>query len=374
MILRRVLTLAVTCAAGLSVASCGSDYPLGPAQEAAAENASSSLSGTITGAGSSAQGPAMNAWQAEFATIHPDVRVQYSPDGSGAGRGALLAGAVDFAGSDASVNEDELEESRKVCGPDGAFNIPAYVAPISIAFNLPGIEELNLDAATIAGIFRGEVTRWDDPAITGQNGDIELPDLPITPVSHSDDSGTTENFSDYLHAVVPDIWTDEADGTFPSGLAGENAKGNAGVVSTVSGTEGAVTYADDSAVGPPLGKANLLVGDEYVAVSPEAAAAAVDVAEPVEGRAEFDIALNLDRKTTAPGAYPLVLVSYHIYCSTYGDEETANLVRTFGTFVVSEEGQQAAAEAVGSAPISASLSKRAAEAISTIGVESQAGA
>nr|WP_245702791.1 phosphate ABC transporter substrate-binding protein PstS [Arthrobacter subterraneus] len=367
--LRRVLTLAVTCAAGLSVASCGSDYPLGPAQEAAAENASSSLSGTITGAGSSAQGPAMNAWQAEFATIHPDVRVQYSPDGSGAGRGALLAGAVDFAGSDASLNEDELEESRKVCGPDGAFNIPAYVAPISIAFNLPGIEELNLDAATIAGIFRGEVTRWDDPAIAGQNEDIELPDLPITPVSRSDDSGTTENFTDYLHAVVPDIWTDEADGTFPSGLAGENAKGNAGVVSTVSGTEGAVTYADDSAVGPPLGKANLLVGDEYVAVSPEAAAAAVDVAEPVEGRAEFDIALNLDRKTTAPGAYPLVLVSYHVYCSTYGDEETANLVRTFGTFVVSEEGQQAAAEAVGSAPISASLSKRAAEAISTIDVE-----
>lgn len=369
MIFRRALTLALSCAAGITVASCGSDYPLGSEQEAAAQNASSNLSGTITGAGSSAQGPAMNAWQSEFATIHPDVRVQYSPDGSGAGRGALLAGAVDFAGSDAYLSEEELEESREVCGPEGAFNIPAYVAPISIAFNLPGIEELNLDAETIARIFHGEVTSWNDPAIAGQNEGVNLPDTPITPVSRSDDSGTTENFTDYLHSVVPDVWTNEADGTFPSGLAGENAKGNAGVVSTVSGTEGAVTYADDSAVGPPLGRAKLLVGDEYVPVSPEAAAAAVDVAEPVEGRAEFDIALNLDRKTTAAGAYPLVLVSYHIFCATYEDEETANLIKTFGSFVVSDEGQQAAAEAAGSAPISENLSKRATEAINTISVE-----
>lgn len=368
MISRRVPSAVLTCAAALTLVSCGSDYPLGSEQEAAAQNADSTLSGTITGAGSSAQGPAMNAWQSEFATLHPDVRVQYSPDGSGAGRGALLAGAVDFAGSDAYLSEEEREESREVCGPDGAFNIPAYVAPISIAFNLPGIEELNLDAETIARIFRGEISRWNDPAIAGQNEDVDLPDIPVTPISRSDDSGTTENFTDYLHSVVPDVWTEEADGTFPSGLAGENAKGNAGVVSTVSGTEGAVTYADDSAVGPPIGKAKLLVGNEYVAVSPEAAAAAVDVAEPVEGRAEFDIALNLDRETTAPGAYPLVLVSYHIFCTTYENEESADLARTFGTFVVSEEGQEAAADAAGSAPISPSLSERASEAIETISV------
>ena len=75
-----------------------------------------------------------------------------------------------------------------------------------------------------------------------------------------------------------------------------------------------MTYADDSAVGPPLGRANLLVGDEYVTVSTEAAAAALDIATPVDGRAENDIALNLDRTTTEAGVYPLILVSYHIYC------------------------------------------------------------
>ncbi|WP_028279957.1 phosphate ABC transporter substrate-binding protein PstS [Arthrobacter sp. H5] len=360
--------IALISLSALALTACGSDYPLGSEQEAAAQNATSTLDGSITGAGSSAQGPAMNAWRADFAAIHPRAQIQYSPDGSGAGRGALLAGAVDFAGSDAYLSDEELEESRSVCGPEGAFNIPAYVAPISIAFNLPGIEELNLDAETIARIFRGEIARWNDPAIAQQNDGVDLPDTRIAPVSRSDDSGTTENFTDYLHAVVPEVWTDEADGTFPGDLAGENAKGNAGVVSTVSGTVGAVTYADDSAVGPPLGRARLLVGDEYVTVSAEAAAIAVDAASPVDGRADFDIALDLDRTTTEPGAYPLVLVSYHVFCSTYEDEATATLVKAFGTFVVSEEGQEAAAAAAGSAPISASLSVRSTDAIETISV------
>lgn len=366
---RHPLFIALCCIGSLFLTSCGSDYPLGPKQEAAAAGSTSQLSGTITGSGSSAQGSAMNAWQSEFAALHPRVRVQYSPDGSGAGRGALLAGAVDFAGSDAYLSDEELEESREVCGPDGAFNIPAYVAPISIAFNLPGIDELNLDAETIARIFRGELERWDDPVIASQNEGVDLPDTPIAPITRSDDSGTTENFTDYLHAVVPETWPEEPDGTFPSGLSGENAKGNAGVVSTVSGTEGAVTYADDSAVGPPLGRAKLKVGDEYVGVSPAAAAAAVDAAQPVEGRAEFDTALDLDRTTTAPGAYPLVLVSYHVFCARYEDEETAEVIRTFGSFVVSREGQEAAAEAAGSAPLSESLSNRAAEAISSIAAQ-----
>lgn len=366
----RSVAVLSTAVLALTVTACGSDYPLGPEQEAAALNASSDLSGAITGSGSSAQGPAMDVWKADFGALNPQAQVQYSPDGSGAGRGAFLAGAVDFAGSDAYLSDEELEQSREVCGPDGAFNIPAYVSPISIAFNLPGITELNLDAETIARIFRGEITQWNDPAIAEQNDGVNLPDIRIAPVSRADDSGTTENFTDYLHAVVPEVWTDEPSGTWPGSLEGENAKGNSGVVSTVSSTEGAITYADDSAVGPPLGRANLLVGDTYVPVSAEAAAAAVDIASPVEGREDFDIALELDRTTTEPGVYPLILISYHIYCTTYEDASTAEVVKAFGSYAVSPEGQQAAADAAKSAPISERLSQRATEAIDTITVTS----
>lgn len=365
--MRKRVTLSLSLAVVLGLTACGSDYPLGAEQEAAAQRGDTSLQGAVTGAGSLAQGPAMDAWRSGFATIYPRAQVQYSPDGSGAGRGALLAGAVGFAGSDAYLSEEEVAESTEVCGPGGAFNIPAYVSPISVAFNLPGIPELNLDAETIARIFRGDITMWNDPAIATQN-DVDLPAVPISAVSRSDDSGTTENFTDYLHAVVPEIWADEADGTWPSNFDNENAKGNSGVVSTVAGTVGAVTYADDSAVGDPLGRVALKVGDAYVPVSSEAAAAAVDLATRVPGREDYDIALDLDRTTSAPDVYPLVLVSYHVYCARYENEATAAVVQAFGTYAISAEGQAEAADAAKSSPISAELSRQATDAISTIEV------
>lgn len=368
-----MLSLRIRSVAALSIgvmavtlSGCGSDYPLGAEQRRAAENADSDLTGQLTGAGSSAQRAAMETWTSSFTTIHPRTQVRYSPDGSGAGRAALLANAVDFAGSDAYLEEERFEESTQVCGPNGAFNIPAYVSPISVAFNLPGVKSLRMDANTIAGIFRGNITAWNASEIAEQNPNIKLPILRIAPVNRSDDSGTTENFTDYLHEVAPAAWPQQPDGTWPAALSGENAKGNAGVVSTVAQTKGAITYADDSAVGDGLGTVALKVGDHYVPVSAEAAAQAVDEAEQVEGRAAYDLALDLDRKTTTAGAYPLVLVSYHIYCSSYPDAETAELARIFGTYVVSDEGQQAAADAAKSAPISASLSRRAMRALEQI--------
>jgi len=358
---------AVSCAAVvLMVGACGSDYPLGEEQRRAAEENSSDLSGAITGVGSSAQSAAMSTWISSFGSLNPDAEIQYSPAGSGAGRTAFLAGGVAFAGSDAYLDDEEMEDARAVCGPGGAMNIPAYISPITLAFNLPGIKEVNLDPETVARIFRGDVTTWRDPAIVALNEGTELPDLRLTAVHRSDDSGTTENFTEYLHATVPDVWTDEEDGSWPGGLGGENAQGNAGVMSTVTRTEGSIAYVDDSVAGKTAGKAKLKVGEDFVAVSPEAAALAVDAARPVEGRGEHDAALKLDRKTTVPGAYPLVLVSYQIYCTSYADAETVELVKAFGQYAVSGEGQQLAADSVGSAPMPEALAERSMAALESI--------
>ena len=89
------------------------------------------------------------------------------------------------------------------CGPEGALNIPVYISPIAVAFNLPGITELKLDATTVAKIFRGEIANWNDPAIAALNPGVSLPDLKVTPVNRSDDSGTTTNFTEYLAAAAP---------------------------------------------------------------------------------------------------------------------------------------------------------------------------
>ena len=296
--------------------------------------------------------------------------MQYSPDGSGAGRKALLDGSAQFGGSDAYLKDDEYASSTTQCGPDGALNIPVYISPIAVAFNLPDIKELNLDAATVAKIFRGEIATWNDPAIAALNPDATLPDLKVTPVNRSDDSGTTSNFTDYLAAAAPEVWTDKPAGIWPATLQGENAKGTSGVVKTVTDTPGAVTYADDSAVSGKLGVAQIKVGETFTKISAEAAAKAVDAGKPVEGRNANDLSIKLDRTTTIEGAYPIVLVSFHILCSSYDKQETVDLVKAFENYVVSEAGQTAAADAAKSAPLSKDLQDKALKSIESIKVKS----
>ncbi|MEE1622094.1 phosphate ABC transporter substrate-binding protein PstS [Zafaria sp. Z1313] len=363
----------VLSVAALALTACGSDNATGaPATTPAAggsEAPVSAVTGTLTGVGASAQNAAMDAWKVGFSAAHSGASVQYSPDGSGAGRKAFLAGAAQFAGSDASLKDDEYEEAKQVCGPDGAFNIPAYISPIAVAYNLEGVDELKLDAETIAKIFKQEITTWNDPAIAAHNEGVELPDTAITVVHRNDESGTTENFTEYLEQAAGDAWGFEASGEWPSDIQAENAKGTSGVVSTASSTAGAITYADASAVGN-LGTVSVKVGEDYTKLSSEAAAKAVEAATPVEGRADIDMSLVLDRNTSESGAYPIVLVSYHIYCTSYKDQATVDLVKAFGEYIVSEQGQQDAAESAGSAALSETLREKAIAAIETITVAS----
>ncbi len=356
---------AVLTIGALALTACGSDNATGEATSGETSAAGAGVSGTLTGIGASSQQAAMTAWQNGFQGANPEAQVQYSPDGSGAGREAFTAGGADFAGTDAYLDEEEYEASKEVCGPDGGFHIPAYISPIAVAFNLPGLDTVNMDGETIAQVFTGEITTWNDPAIAEQNPDAELPDTPITVVHRNDESGTTENFQEYLAAAAPEVWTAEVSGNWPSQWASENNKGTAGVVSSTSSTEGAITYADASAIGD-LGTVAVGVGEEYVEYSSEAAAKAVETSTPVEGRAEYDMAMDLERDTTESGSYPIVLVSYHLFCSQYDSQETADLAKAFGEYVISEEGQQAAADSAGSAPMSENLRTSAQEALGNI--------
>nr|WP_041582815.1 phosphate ABC transporter substrate-binding protein PstS [Xylanimonas cellulosilytica] len=367
-------------ALALALAGCGSDDPTGsgndtsetPTEGAATADAAAAvdaaaISGEFSGAGASSQESAMEAWIAGFQTTNPDVTINYDPAGSGAGRGQFLAGGVAWAGSDAVLKDEEIETSRTVCGPDGAISLPVYVSPIAVAFNLPGIDSLNLAPATIAGIFTGAITTWDAPEIAADNPGVELPATEITAVHRSDDSGTTENFTDYLAATASEVWTFEPDGVFPV-EGGDSAEGSSGVIGVVRQTEGAVTYVDASKVGEGIGTAAVKVGEEWVAFTPEAAAAAVDASPLVEGRHANDLAFELDRTTTDPSAYPLVLISYAIACQNYSDEATGDFVKAFLGFIASAPGQEAAAQAAGSAPISGDLESKVQAAIAAITV------
>ena len=361
----RAIPLGVALAGSLVLTACGAanEAPSGGGGSSEA-GSGEHLSGSLDGAGSSAQQAAMQGWIAGFNEAHPDVTVNYDPVGSGGGREQFLAGGVDFAGTDAALDEEELAQAEERCGESGVFEIPGYISPIAVIYNLEGVDELNLSPETVAGIFAQEITRWNDPAIAEDNPDVELPDTPITPVNRSDESGTTENFTEYLAAAAPEVWTFEPDGNWPV-EGGEAAQGTSGVVSAVGAGNGTIGYADLSQAGD-LGVANIGVGDEFVTPSPEAAAAVVDASENLEGRGEYDFAIELARDTAESGAYPIVLVSYQVGCIQYEDQETADLVKGFLGYLISEEGQQASAESAGSAPISESLREQGQGAVDAI--------
>lgn len=354
---------AVIAAVGATLlASCAANEG-GSSDSGDDTGSTSTLSGTISGVGASSTGAAQEAWRAAFQTANPDVTVDYDPAGSSAGREQFIAGGSDFGGSDSPLSEEELAGEFAACAPEGSpIDVPIYVSPIAIIFNLDGVDELNLDAATAAAIFKGDITNWNDPAIAALNEGATLPDQAITAVHRADGSGTTKNFAEWLSANAPEVWDAEAEDEFPY-QAGEGATGTSGVVDAVAGGSGTIGYADASRAGD-LGVAAIKVGEEFVNYSPEAAAAVVDASPLLEGdRPEGDLAFDIDRTTTEAGVYPLVLVSYALVCTEYADAEAGELAKAYIAWVASDEGQQVAAESAGAAPLSADLQAKVAESL-----------
>jgi phosphate transport system substrate-binding protein len=323
------------------------------------------LTGTLNGAGASSAGSAQEAWIAAFQTANGNVTVNYDPSGSGAGRESFFAGAVAFAGTDSSLKDEELALVSPLCAADsGYFEVPVYVSPIAVIYNLDGVDSLNLSPSTIAGIFKGDVKNWSDSAIAADNPGVEFPDLAITAVHRSDDSGTTKNFSDYLSKTATEVWDAEVGDAFPY-TSGEGASGTSGVVDAVTNGTGTIGYADASKAGD-LGTANIKVGDAWVGHTAEGAAAVVALSPRIEGRSATDMAVSIDRTIADSSAYPLVLVSYLIGCNDYEDDAVGALVNAYASFLTSVEGQAVAAEAAGSAPILGAVQEEAAAITSAI--------
>ena len=179
----------------------------------------------------------------------------------------------------------------------------------------------------------------------------------------ADDSGTTENFTDYLNKAAPAVWTEKADGEWPSAFAGEAAQGTSGVVGAVKNGQNTIGYADLGQVGD-LGKVSVGVGSEFLAPTPEGAAKMVEASPKVPNRTQHDWALNLDRK--AVGAYPIALVAYTMVCEDYQDDAEAALVRAYVGYTLSADGQKAAQDKAGAAALSATMQAHVKAAIDSV--------
>ncbi|MFT8356413.1 MAG: phosphate ABC transporter substrate-binding protein PstS [Bifidobacterium aquikefiri] len=342
-----------------ALAACG-DNTSATSSSSASTSATASISGEFAGAGASSQQSAVEAWIAGFADKQPDAKISYDPSGSGAGVSTFLTGSTVWAGSDAAMTSDQVSQSKSVCATGTAFDVPVYISPIAIVYNLKSAglngtsKHLNLDGETIAKIFDGKITKWNDSAIAKMNPDAKLPDLAITVVHRSDKSGTTKNFVSYIKDTADAAWPYEVGENWPNNV-GQGAKGTSGVITTVNQAEGTIGYADASQAGS-LGTAAVKVGDDYVPYSADAAAKVVD-ASPKDDTAtqKNRVVIKIDHNTTESGAYPVVLVSYDIACPAYKTAKNGEFAKQWLTYVVSEEGQKTAADSAGSAPMSASL-------------------
>src|SRR4051812_6135611 len=356
------LVSAVFTVLALTAAACGSSDDGG--------GSSGGASGEIAGAGSSAQQAAQEAWVAKFEDQNSDATVTYDAIGSGGGRDQFIAGGkTAFAGSDSPFDTDELPQATDRCTKDGGgelVQIPNYISPIAIVYNLEAVDSLQLSPDVTAKIFKGEITSWDDPAIKADNPGVDLPDTDITPVHRSDESGTTANFTDYLHGAAPSVWTDDPDSSWPL-QGGEAGAQTSGMVQAVKAGDGAIGYADASQA-QDLGVAKVKVGNTYVAPSAQGAANDFDQSQKDPELSQGHVfAYKVQRTPTDPSSYPVLLVSYLMGCTKYSDTSTTDLVKAYFSYIISDEGQQVAAENAGSAPLPPGIKKEDQPAVAAIG-------
>ena len=195
----------------------------------------------INGAGATFPYHIYSKWFDEYAKTDPSVRFNYQSIGSGGGQKQITARTVDFGASDGPMSDENLAKA-----PGKILHIPTVAGADVITYNLPGNPKLKLDGDAIAGIFLGNITKWNDPKIAALNPGVELPDVGIIPVHRSDGSGTTFIFTDYLSSISP-VWADSVGkGTsvkWPASV-GIGAKGNEGVAGQVKQLSGAVGYVE----------------------------------------------------------------------------------------------------------------------------------
>jgi len=349
--LRTIGLVAVLALAAGGVAACDAPQPV-------AASGISCAAGSIKAQGSSAQTNAVNAWIRNYQVSCPDATIEYDSTGSGAGLRAFIAGTGDFAGSDSALTSADQPRADARCRTGPAIHLPMVIGPIALAYNVAGVGDLRLRPATLAKIFAGAVSRWNDPAIVADNPGTPLPSTPIRTVHRSDSSGTTDNFTTFLAATAAGDWTFGAAGTW-SAPGGSAQRGSNGVAATIARSDGAIGYIEASyARFHNLATARIGNGaGEFVALTDEAAGRTVAGA-----KSAGDLRLEIDYWTTAAGAYPIVLVTYEVVCQS----GTPELVKSFLTYTASPAGQ-AAATRLGYAPLPEQLRDRVAAAVTALG-------
>ncbi|MFB6989230.1 phosphate ABC transporter substrate-binding protein PstS [Streptomyces sp. NPDC056304] len=368
--LRATALGALAVSGALVLTACGSDNNSegstgGGGKTSAASNVKcDDAKGQLLASGSSAQKNAMDLWAKNYMAGCSGVEINYKSSSSGEGIVAFNQGTVGFAGSDSALKPEEVADSKKICKTGQGINLPMVGGPIAIGYHLEGVDNLTLDAPTLAKIFDTKIKKWNDPAIAKLNKGAKLPDKAIQPFHRSEDSGTTQNLGKYLGAAAPSDWKYEAEKKWPA-PGGQSAVNSSGVAAQVKQVDGSIGYFELSyATSQSIPTVDIATGAAApVKASSESASKAIAAAK-IKGTGK-DLALDLDYTTKADGAYPIVLVTYEVVCDKGNKAETLPTVKSFLNYTAGDEGQKLLSDA-GYAPIPAEINAKVRETIGSL--------
>jgi len=311
---------------------------------------------SLSASGSTFQKAFQEVAMDSFMKSHPDIKLTYGGGGSGKGRQDLADMVVDFAGSDSKFKD---EDKAKIKGGDVLY-FPILLGPISVSYNVDGADKLNLSPDTLAKIFQGDITKWNDPAIVADNKSAKLPSDAIVVVHRADGSGTTDNFTKYLDAASGGAWKLKSGSTVDWPKNTQAGQGNGGVAQIVSSTKGAIGYVDLSdAKAAKLHYANIKnKGGKFVEPTADSASAAGDGID-VKDDLTFSA---LDAKGDA--AYPITYQSWVIVYAKQADPKKGAALKQYLTYLLGDAQKDLAG--LDFAPLPKSLQDKAVAQLSKI--------
>jgi phosphate transport system substrate-binding protein len=332
---RHGAVLAMVAVGALALTACGSNpTPTGvPGGAAGGPPVACGGKKDLTAEGSTAQKNAMDIFVQAYQVKCPGQNLAYNPTGSGAGVKQFTAGLVDFGGSDSQLNQSngEVTAAQQRCHGNPAWDLPMVFGPVAVAYNLNGVDKLVLSGQVTAKIFNGQIKNWNDPAIAALNPGVQLPATPINVIFRSDESGTTDNFQQYLQAAGKGAWTQGAGKKFVGGV-GSGASQTAGAAQAVASTNGAIGYIELSyAQDNKLKMAELDNGAGPVALTNDSVGKAISSAKVVGQGNDLRLDLKSVYGAATPGAYPLILATYELVCSKGYSPDVAQAVKAFLT-------------------------------------------
>jgi len=311
---------------------------------------------TLNGAGATFPYPMYSKWFSEYHKVHSDIQINYQSIGSGGGIRQVLANTVDFGASDGPMTDEQLSQSKVKI-----LHIPTVLGSVVPAYNVPGVSgEIKFTPQSLAGIFLGKITSWNDPALTKENASLNLPNQPIVVVHRSDGSGTTFIFTDYLSKVSSEWQSSVGKGTsvkWPLGLGNKGNEGVAGMIRQLPGSIGYVEliYAVQNKI--PYGVVKNAAGT-YVKASLESTTAAAASVKTMP--ADFRVSI-----TNAPGkdAYPISSFTWLLIPAQSKDNK-GKILADFLTWMV-DDGQKMTQELT-LAPLPESVAQKVKAAIKEV--------